>query len=157
MRRLACVVALFVAGLLAGCGSSNSTSTSSASSSTASTVSRAGGAFTVSESEFKIAPKADSVPATGTVTITVHNNGKVIHALAVQTPSGVVKTPPIQPGSSATLTVNLTKAGSYRLFCPIDHHAQLGMVGTLTVGGTAAGAGGAAGSTTSTSGGGSSY
>jgi plastocyanin len=142
-------VALIVAGALAGCGSSSSTSTSSGT--TAAKASTSGGSLSVSETEFKITPKDASVPSTGTIAITAHNNGKIIHALAVRTPSGVVRTPPIQPGGSAILTVSLTKAGSYRLFCPIDHHAQLGMVGTLTVGGAAAGGAGTAGTTTTTS------
>ncbi len=151
MRRFICVVSLFVAGLLAGCGSSSSSgNTSSASAANGST---GHGALTVSESEFKITPKTDSVAATGSVAITVHNTGKVIHALAVQTPSGIVKTSAIQPGATATLTVSLTKAGSYRLYCPIDHHAQLGMVARLTVGGAPAGGGGAASTTTTHSGG----
>jgi plastocyanin len=158
MYRSACVAALFAAGALAGCGSSSTSNAAGAgSTSTGSKTSGAGGSFTVSESEFKITPKHDSVAATGTITITAHNNGKIIHALAVQTPSGVVRTAAIQPGSSASLTVNLTKAGSYTLFCPIDHHRQLGMVATIKVagggGGAAATSGGAASTTTSSSGG----
>jgi uncharacterized cupredoxin-like copper-binding protein len=161
MRRSIGVVSLFAVGLLAGCGSSSSsgnTSSGNTSSGNTSSGSAANGstgrrALTVSESEFKITPKTDSVAATGSVAITVHNTGKVIHSLAVQTPSGIVKTSPIQPGATASLTVSLTKTGSYRLYCPIDHHAQLGMVARLTVGGAPTAGGGAASTATTPSGG----
>jgi uncharacterized cupredoxin-like copper-binding protein len=143
MRRLAIVAPLVV--LLAGCGSSASTSTSTttappaAASSTSTSSSIAAGApagsLTLSETEFKITPKTDTVASAGKVTITVKNNGKIVHALAVQTPAGVVKTGNIAPGATATLTVDLAKAGSYTFYCPIDGHRGLGMVGTLTVGG----------------------
>jgi hypothetical protein len=79
------------------------------------------------------------------VTITVHNSGKITHALAVQTPSGVVKTRPIPAGESAILAVDFSKAGSYTFYCPIDHHRMLGMVGTLKVAGGGASGGSASG------------
>jgi plastocyanin len=88
---------------------------------------------TVAETEYKIRPAADRVAGTGAITIVVHNNGKIVHALAIKTPQGVEQTPAIQPGGSATLTFHITQPGSYTFYCPIDHHRKLGMVGTLTV------------------------
>jgi uncharacterized cupredoxin-like copper-binding protein len=171
MRRLAIVIPLLV--LMAGCGSSSSTTTPSSTSTSTSTrtstssaaappastgtstgsTRSGGGALTLSETEFKITPKNGAVASTGTIAITVKNNGKIVHALAVQTPTGVVKTGNIAPGATATLAVDLSKAGTYTFYCPIDHHRQLGMVGTLTVGGPSSGgaAAGGAGSGTTTS------
>jgi uncharacterized cupredoxin-like copper-binding protein len=156
------------AALLAGCGSSGSstsaTSPASASSSSAtgSAVATGGsGGPSLSETEFKITPASPKVSKTGKITITVTNNGTITHALAVQTPSGLVKTPHIAPGQSAELTVNISKAGSYTFFCPIDRHRQSGMQGTLVVGsGGAASSAGGSSQTTSTgssSGGGYAY
>jgi uncharacterized cupredoxin-like copper-binding protein len=145
-----------IAALLAGCGSSSSSSSSSSAASTpASTPAASGGSVTLSESEFKITPASAAVAQTGTITITMKNTGKVVHALAVQTPSGVVKTGAINPGGSATLTVSAAKAGSYTFYCPIDGHRNLGMAGTLVVGkggSSSGGAGVAPTSSTSSSG-----
>jgi plastocyanin len=86
------------------------------------------------------------------ITITVTNAGSITHALAVQTPSGVVKTGSIAPGATATLKVDATKAGRYTFFCPIDHHRQSGMQGVLVVGSAgAAGTSSAAPPTTTSS------
>jgi uncharacterized cupredoxin-like copper-binding protein len=71
----------------------------------------------------------------GTIKITVKNTGKIVHALTVNTPSGPVATSTIQPGGTATLTVNVSKPGRYTFYCPIDSHRMLGMVGALVVGG----------------------
>lgn len=88
----------------------------------------------VSETEFKIALPAAKVPA-GKVTFAVKNAGKIQHDLAVTGPgvSGTPKTPLINAGQSAKLTVTLT-AGSYTLYCTVPGHRAAGMVAKLTVG-----------------------
>jgi len=137
-RRLAVLTPFLVAAVVAGCGSSSSSSSSAPASSNAAASSggsaSAGNAITLSESEFKITPAAPTVSKAGTITITVKNAGAITHALAVQTPSGVVKTGSIAPGATATLKVDATTAGRYTFFCPIDHHRQSGMQGVLVVG-----------------------
>jgi uncharacterized cupredoxin-like copper-binding protein len=155
MRRVAQLAPFAVAALLAGCGSSSSSSSSSAPASTGSATPAASGgggnALTLSETEFKFTPANPTVAKTGTITITVKNTGAVTHALAVQTPSGIVKTGKIAPGATATLTVDASKAGSYTFFCHIDGHRAAGMQGVLVVGSGAAAAGGAATSSSSSS------
>jgi uncharacterized cupredoxin-like copper-binding protein len=165
MRRLAMFAPFAAAAVLAGCGSSGSSSSSSSpsgssgsnGSGTAVSASGAGG-VSLSETEFKITPASPKVSKTGTITITVTNNGAITHALAVQTPSGLVKTSHIAPGQSAKLTVNISKAGSYTFYCPIGNHRQAGMHGTLVVGSGGSASGGASSSqstsTSSSSGGG---
>jgi plastocyanin len=148
VKRIAPVLAV---ALLAGCGSSKSSSTSALSPS----ATGGSGAIAVSESEFKLTPPTDSVKA-GTTTIKITNNGTITHAFAVQTGTGVVRTAPIAPRTSATLTVHLAKPGSYTFFCPIDSHRKLGMVGTLSVGTGGATSGAAATTSTSSSSGGGS-
>lgn len=171
MRRLTLLVPIALVSLLAGCGSSSSsssssapaTSSSSSSSSAAAPSGGTGGKLTLSETEFKIAPASPTVAKTGKITITVKNSGAITHALAVQTPSGLVKTGPIAAGATATLTVNAAKAGKYTFYCPIGNHRMLGMQGTLVVGSGASASSGSTGSATpastgsSSGGGGGSY
>jgi uncharacterized cupredoxin-like copper-binding protein len=168
MRRFVPILVIAVAAVIAGCGSSSSSSTSttsatsapattSSSSTTSSTSSAApgGAAFTLTETEFKITPATKTIAKGGMITITVKNAGAVVHALTVNTPAGPVSTGNIAPGASTTLTVDATNAGHYTLFCPIDSHRQLGMVGTLIVGASTASSGGAPVATSSSSGSGS--
>ena len=153
MLRIPLLAPFAVAALIAGCGSSSTTSTSStsstapaatsSSSTAAAPASGAGGQLSLSETEFKITPAAPAVAKTGKITITVANNGKVTHALSVETPAGIVHTASIAPGATATLTVNVTKPGKYTFYCPIPGHRMLGMQGTLTVGSGASTTGGA--------------
>ncbi len=86
------------------------------------------------ETEFKIALPAAKVPA-GKVTFAVQNAGKIQHDLVVSGPgvTGAAKTPLINAGQSAKLTVTLA-AGSYTLYCSVPGHRAAGMVAKLTVG-----------------------
>jgi uncharacterized cupredoxin-like copper-binding protein len=43
------------------------------------------------------------------------------------------KTPLLQPGTSAKLTVKITKPGRYRYLCTVPGHAAAGMKGTFVV------------------------
>ena len=96
----------------------------------------AGPASTIqlSESEFKIVPATASVPGPGKVTFVVKNAGKIQHDLAVQGPgvSASSKTPLINPGGTAKLTVTLA-AGTYTLYCTVPGHRAAGMVAKLVV------------------------
>jgi uncharacterized cupredoxin-like copper-binding protein len=88
----------------------------------------AGVTVQVQEKEYKITLASAKVKA-GMVTFDVKNVGKIPHNLAIQ---GGKKTPDINAGKSAKLTVTLKK-GSYTLYCAIPGHRQLGMVTKLTV------------------------
>lgn len=123
-----------VAGLaLAACGSGSNE---------AATTGAAGGGESVAigETEYALDPSSPQVDQSGTVTIRVTNNGKIDHALEVEGQGIEEETETIKPGESAELTVDLSKQGSYEIYCPVDGHRGLGMEGTLTVG-TGGGAG----------------
>jgi plastocyanin len=92
--------------------------------------------------DFTIEPAAISLDP-GSYTFHVVNEGETVHALEVEGPSGEVETPELGPGESADLTVDLSEAGEYELYCPVGGHRDQGMEGTLTVGG-----GGGGGTTT---------
>jgi glucose/arabinose dehydrogenase len=66
----------------------------------------------------------------GRVRFTVVNRGAVAHDFAV----GTRKTPLLQPGRSAVLSVTFARAGRFGFRCTVPGHAALGMRGTLGVG-----------------------
>jgi hypothetical protein len=74
------------------------------------------------------------IPA-GPVTIEVKNAGTVPHAFEVEGRGLEKSTQQLQPGATATLTLNL-RAGSYEAYCPVGKgsHKMLGMMNHLLVG-----------------------
>ncbi len=147
MYALRPLAAALAAGALviAGCGGNDNNGDGNASTGTAkaaSTTAAAGGstgAVKLSETEFKIDPANPAVKKAGSVTIDVTNDGQITHALEVEGPSGEAKTQPIDAGQSAKLTVDLSKAGTYEMYCPIGNHKAMGMKGTIVVAGGGSG------------------
>ena len=84
-------------------------------------------AVTVTATEFKFKLSKTSV-SHGSVTFTLVNKGHVGHDFKI----GGKKTPVVQPGKSAKLTVTL-KAGKAAYLCTVPGHSAAGMKGTLTV------------------------
>src|SRR3954451_24881008 len=84
-------------------------------------------ALTATLSEWKIDLSSQTVAA-GKVTFTATNAGSIPHALEVEGNGLEQKTPLIQPGETATLTLTL-KPGGYEIYCPVgeDSHKKLGM------------------------------
>lgn len=128
---------------LAACGSSNDSSSSTAAESTSSTTAAGntgqapstGGGETVkvSETEYQLSPSTVNVKP-GEVTFDVSNDGQVTHNLEVEGPNGEEELPSdLAPGDSGTLTVDLSKPGTYEFYCPVDNHKQMGMEGEITV------------------------
>ena len=89
-------------------------------------------------SEWTIRLSDASVQA-GPVAFTATNTGSIPHALEVEGAGLEKQTPLIQPGQSATLTLDLAP-GTYEIYCPVgqDSHKKLGMETHLKV--TVAGA-----------------
>jgi nitrite reductase (NO-forming) len=86
---------------------------------------------TVDEYEygFQLTP-VTTIPC-GTVTFKQSNSGSVAHNFALEgVPGGTGAV--IDPGQSTTFTVTLTPK-NYTYICDVSGHAQLGMLGTLTV------------------------
>jgi plastocyanin len=139
MKRLALLAGLVV--LLAGCGGK------SGGSNTAAAPSGSGGGQTiqVKETEYKLTPSSLMVSKPGTVTVEVTNAGQIDHALEVEGNGVEEETETISPGSSAKLTVDLSKNGTYEVYCPIDGHRSMGMEAKLVVG---SGSGSGGGTTT---------
>jgi glucose/arabinose dehydrogenase len=83
----------------------------------------------VAATEFHFALSRSSAPL-GTVRFVVVNKGTIGHDFAIDGK----RTPLLQPGQSATLTVRLTKAGSFRYVCTVPGHAAAGMEGVFVAG-----------------------
>jgi plastocyanin len=129
MRALA-LIGLVVALGLAGCGSDEDTSPAS------------GQTIEVSLSDFALDPSQISIDEPGTYTFRAVNDGQTVHALELEGHGVEEETEDIQPGETADLTVELTEAGDYELYCPVDDHRSMGMEGTVVVGGSGASGGG---------------
>jgi uncharacterized cupredoxin-like copper-binding protein len=147
----AALIGFAVVGL-AGCGGGKGGTTQQAASGGGS-----GKTVQIKETEYKLAPAKVTIAAPGTVTFEAMNAGKIEHALEIEGNGVKQKIGAIAPGSSAKLTVDLSKAGTYQLYCPIDGHRGLGMQATVVVGGSSAGGGTTTGGSTTTSGGGYGY
>jgi uncharacterized cupredoxin-like copper-binding protein len=132
------LLTLFAVLVLSACGSGSSESGTTGQAA-------AGQAIAIGETEYKLDPSSVQVGQAGTVTFRVTNNGTIDHALEVEGQGAEEKTATIKPGESAELTVDLSKDGSYEIYCPVDGHRDSGMEGTLTVG---AGMGGGSTGTT---------
>ncbi len=117
----------------AACGSSGAEGSSSS-----------GGTVDVSLEEFSITPAQIEGPAGRPLTFNVQNRGTAPHTFAVQTGSKLYETEMIDGGASTTLQVDALGPGTYRVYCTVAGHADLGMVAQLVVG-EAEGAAGASG------------
>ena len=132
MARIAVLLGACLA--LAGCGGSGSNTSKSSGVAAQQTVS-------ISEKEFSLDPSTVNIGRSGAVTFKVTNNGQITHALEIEGKGMEDETESIEPGESATLTVQLDQPGSYEMYCPIDDHEGKGMKGVVRVGGSS-GAGG---------------
>ncbi len=95
------------------------------------------GAIEVTLKEFSIAPEMLRAPAGAPLTFTVRNDGSTPHTFAIQTDTKVYESEQIEPGSSVSLSVDALEAGTYKTYCTVPGHEDLGMIGQLMVGGNA--------------------
>lgn len=137
MRRAGLLVLLAV---VAGCGSANTATTTAT---TGPTVEQTAPVTSnvrhvaVHEAEFRLDPANATGVKEGLVEVTIVNDGKIPHSLAVDGPNGLVEFDgQVDPGHSGKLQVDLDMPGTYKWFCPIDRHRGKGMQGTITVVGT---------------------
>ena len=82
----------------------------------------------VSETDFALTPAS----VAGGDVITVSNDGKVVHNLAIKGTDLI--TDDLQPGDTTTLGIGELADGTYEMYCEIPGHREAGMRGTLTVG-----------------------
>lgn len=87
----------------------------------------------VEETEYELDPANAGVQEAGKVAFEVTNAGKIAHALEVEGPNGAQETDDIAPGETAKMTVDLSKPGKYKWYCPIGDHEQRGMTGSIFI------------------------
>jgi uncharacterized cupredoxin-like copper-binding protein len=104
------------------------TATTTTTPSTTTTSTGPGGTVQVSMFEYGFTLSPATVPS-GNVTFVMKNVGTVTHNFDV---SGVKAGPFVNPGQSATMTVNLQGGRAYSYLCDVPGHAELGMKGTFT-------------------------
>ena len=83
------------------------------------------------ETDFAIDPAEPIAPA-GKVTFAITNDGDTVHNLEVEGNGVEEVSDDIDAGERTNLTV-VVKPGSYKLYCAIPGHEELGMTGELTV------------------------
>jgi plastocyanin len=91
-----------------------------------------GSTVTFSLVEFSITPSSIVLPAGVPITFIARNDGTGPHSLSVRTKDVHLFTALAHPHDSQTMTGALAP-GTYRFICPVDNHANLGMVATVTV------------------------
>ena len=136
MRRFVSAAAVFALLSFAGCGGGDDASDTSG----GATGGGGGQTIDVNASDFMFSP-ADLTAEAGEVTINLTNDGQSAHAIEIEGNDVEEESDTISPGDSTSLTVTL-EDGTYEIYCPVDGHKDMGMVGTLTVGAGGAGAGG---------------
>ena len=150
MRRRLTLVAICLPATLAlsACGEERKTGTGTSTTGTTGTetakskaIGPAAATIEIAETDFELNPANPKVSRTGVAEFVATNRGKAPHALEVEGPKGEAETETIQPGKSARLKVDLSKPGTYKMYCPVGDHEKRGMTGKVTVGGGDRGAG----------------
>ena len=125
---------------LSACGGGDESSTSAGASGASGASGAAGAAgggnaqsVDIKETEFKLTPDTVNVKP-GTVEFHATNDGSTTHSLEVEGPNGDEELETdLQPGDEGTLSVDLSKPGTYEMYCPIDDHRDQGMEGKVVV------------------------
>ncbi len=99
----------------------------------------AGQVIEIVGTEFGLEPATVELDEPGTYTFVLRNEGGTVHALEIDGHGIEEETGEVGAGETAELTVELTEAGEYELYCPVGDHRDRGMEGTVVVGGAAAG------------------
>jgi plastocyanin len=133
VQRLSILTLVVLALAVAGCGGGEKNGQGAPS---------GGKTIQVKETDFKLDPAKVTVASTGSVTFEATNDGQVDHALEIEGNGVEEKSGTISPGSSEKVTVDLSKAGTYEMYCPIGNHRAMGMEATVVVGGAAGSGGG---------------
>jgi uncharacterized cupredoxin-like copper-binding protein len=87
----------------------------------------------IQETEYSLKPADTTLKKPGLYVLEVVNSGSTTHALEVDGEGLEEFSKKIGPGQSTQLRLDLRKAGTYELTCPVDHHEEKGMEGKVMV------------------------
>ena len=85
----------------------------------------------IDATDFAFTPSTIAIDAPGTYTFVVTNSGQAPHALEIDGHGIEEETDTIEAGGKAELTVEITEAGEYEIYCPVAGHRDMGMEGTV--------------------------
>jgi uncharacterized cupredoxin-like copper-binding protein len=87
----------------------------------------------IQETEYSFKPADITLKKPGLYVLKVVNSGSITHALEVDGEGLEEFSKKIEPGQSTQMRLDLSKAGTYELTCPVDHHEEKGMEGKVIV------------------------
>ena len=87
----------------------------------------------IQETEYSLKPADITLKKPGLYVLKVVNSGSITHALEVDGEGLEEFSKKIEPGQSTQLRLDLRKAGTYELTCPLNHHEEKGMEGKVIV------------------------
>src|SRR5215212_10976935 len=87
----------------------------------------------IQETEYNLKPAKITLKKPGLYVLKVVNSGSITHALEVDGEGLEEYSKKIEPGQSTQLRLDLRKAGTDELTCPVDHHEEKGMEGKVIV------------------------
>jgi uncharacterized cupredoxin-like copper-binding protein len=87
----------------------------------------------IEETEYSLKPAEITLEKPGLYVLKVVNSGSTTHALEVDGEGLEEYSKKMGPGQSTQLRLDLRKAGTYELTCPVDHHEEKGMEGKVIV------------------------
>ena len=94
------------------------------------------GDFSVTLDDYLIRPQQIRIPAAGRLTrltVTVTNRGRLGHTFRIRGPNhNVLALTTIEPSETVSRSFRLGK-GSYRMYCALANHEELGMYGSLVL------------------------
>jgi plastocyanin len=92
------------------------------------------GSFQVTLDDYLIRPQSIRVPK-GELTVSATNRGRLGHTFRIRGATrNVLAITTIEPGETKSRSFRLGP-GTYRMYCVLANHEELGMYGTLKVGG----------------------
>jgi plastocyanin len=93
------------------------------------------GNFSVALDEYFMRPQEIRVPSGGRLTVTIVNRGRRSHTFRIRSADhNVLAEPSIKPGERRRRRGFRLAEGTYRMYCVLANHEELGMYGELTVG-----------------------
>jgi plastocyanin len=92
------------------------------------------GSFAVTLDDYLMRPQSIRVAGSDKLTATITNHGRLGHTFRIRGANhNVLSFTTIEPGETKSRSFRLAK-GTYRMYCVLANHEELGMYGTLVVG-----------------------
>jgi uncharacterized cupredoxin-like copper-binding protein len=86
--------------------------------------------LSVQARDLSFTPRELEAPAGGSITITLRNDGRIVHNLTIDALGVAIVA---SPGHAKTTQLDGLAPGQYPFYCSVSGHREAGMSGTLTV------------------------